>query len=166
MKRVLVIGGNGSGKSTFSIALAEKTGIPVVHLDKLYWRDNWTSVSRDEFDSLLSEELNKDSWIIDGNYTRTMTERLKYCDTVFYFDFSTIRCLLGVTSRVIKSYGKTRPDMADNCPERFSLEFYKGILSFNKRNRKRTAAALDDSDAEVIVFKNRKQAWKYLEDIK
>ena len=166
MKRVLVIGGNGSGKSTFSIALAEKTEIPVVHLDKLYWRDNWTSVSRDEFDSLLSEELNKDSWIIDGNYTRTMTERLKYCDTVFYFDFSTIRCLLGVTSRVIKSYGKTRPDMADNCPERFSLEFYKGIPSFNKRNRKRTAAALDASDAEVIVFKNRKQAWKYLEDIK
>lgn len=166
MKRVLVIGGNGSGKSTFSIALAEKTEIPVVHLDKLYWRDNWTSVSRDEFDSLLSEELNKDSWIIDGNYTRTMTERLKYCDTVFYFDFSTIRCLLGVTSRVIKSYGKTRPDMADNCPERFSLEFYKGILSFNKRNRKRTTAALDTSDAEVIVFKNRKQAWKYLEDIK
>ena len=166
MKKILVIGGNGSGKSTFSIALAEKTEIPVVHLDKLYWRDNWTSVSRDEFDSLLSEELNKDSWIIDGNYTRTMTERLKYCDTVFYFDFSTIRCLLGVTSRVIKSYGKTRPDMADNCPERFSLEFYKGILSFNKRNRKRTAAALDASDAEVIVFKNRKQAWKYLEDIK
>ena len=166
MKRALVIGGNGSGKSTFSIALAEKTGIPVIHLDKLYWRDNWTSVSRDEFDVLLSEELNKDCWIIDGNYTRTLTERLKYCDTVFYFDFSTIKCLLGVTSRVIKSYGKTRPDMADNCPERFSLDFYKGILSFNKRNRKRTAAALDASDAEVIVFKNRRQAWKYLEGIK
>ncbi len=156
MKRVLVIGGNGSGKSTFSAALGEKTGIPVVHLDRLFWRGGWNSVPRDEFDVLLAEELSKDCWIIDGNYTRTLTERLKYCDTVFYFDFSTIRCLLGVTSRVIKNYGKTRPDMADNCPERFSLEFYKGILSFNKRNRKRTHAALADSDAEVVIFKNRR----------
>ena len=165
MKRVLVIGGNGSGKSTFSKALSEKTELPLVHLDKIFWRGNWEYISREEFDALLDCELLKESWIIDGNYERTLEKRLQYCDTVFYFDFSTVQCLFGVTERVLKNYVKTREDMGGNCPEKFDFEFYKAILRFNRYNRPKTKALLEKYKPKVIVFKNRKEAKKYLSSL-
>ena len=154
MKRVLVIGGNGSGKSTFSKKLGEKTGLPVVHLDKIFWRGNWEYISR-----------KKDEWIIDGNFERTLEERMKHCDTVFYFDFSTVQCLFGVSERVIKNFGRTREDMGGNCPEKFDPEFYKAILRFNKKNRPKTKALLEKYKPDIIVFRNRKQADKYLKSL-
>ena len=165
MKKVLVIGGNGSGKSTFSKKLSEKTGLPCVHLDKIFWRGNWEYVSREEFDILLSAELEKDEWIIDGNFERTLEERMKSADTVFYFDFPTVACLFGVTERVIKNYGKTRSDMGGNCPERFDFEFYKAILRFNRKNRPKTKALLEKYKPDVIVFKNRRHAEEYLDSL-
>lgn len=166
MKKVIIIGGNGSGKTTFAKALADKTGLPLIHLDTLYWRDNWQAVPKEEFDSLLLNELEKEEWILDGNMNRTIPTRLKYCDTVFYFDFATLSCLLGVTRRVIENYGKTRPDMGDNCPERFDLSFYRNILLFNHKHRKDYYKILGEcKDKKVIVFKNRKQAMDYLNNI-
>ena len=165
MKRILVIGGNGSGKSTFSKKLGEKAGLPVVHLDKIWWRENWENISREEFDEKLAVELKKEEWIIDGNFSRTLEKRLKFCDTVFYFDFSTIQCLFGVTERILKNHGKTRADMGENCPERFDFEFYKAVLRFNKKNRPKTKALLEKYKPNVIVFKNRKQAEDFLKNI-
>ena len=101
MKRILIIGNAGSGKTTFAQKLADVTNIPLVHLDKLYWRGNWQRTEKDEFDSILQKELEKSEWIIDGNFNRTLTHRLKYCDTVFYFDIPTIDCLWGITKRII-----------------------------------------------------------------
>lgn len=165
MKRILVIGGNGSGKSTFSKILAAKTGLPLIHLDKIFWKGNWENISREEFGKKLEEELLKEEWIIDGNFERTLERRLQFCDTVFYFDFSTVQCLFGVTERVLKNYGRTREDMGENCPEKFDFEFYKAILRFNKKNRPKTKALLEKYKPEVIIFKNRKQAEEYLENI-
>ena len=87
MERVLIIGGNGCGKTTLARTLAHKLSLPLVHLDKLYWRDNWQNVSPDEFDELLRLELAKPKWIIDGNIGRTLSHRIRYCDTVIYMDF-------------------------------------------------------------------------------
>lgn len=165
MKKILVIGGNGAGKSRFSKMLSAKTKIPCIHLDKIWWKGEWKYISRDEFDVLLDEELNKNEWIIDGNFERTLEKRLQYCDTVFYFDFPTIFCLFGVTERIIRNYGKTREDMGGNCKEKFDFEFYKAILRFNKKNRPKTKALLEKYSPKVIIFKNRKQAKKYLDSL-
>lgn len=163
MKRIIVIGGNGSGKSYFSTVLAQKLGLPLVHLDKVFHSDNWTNIPRDEFDRILIIEMEKDEWIIDGNYNRTIPLRLKYADTVFYLDFSTLDCFKGVISRTIKYYGKTRPDMADNCNEKFSPGFYHDVLLFNHKHRKDYHKMLANClDKEVIIFKNRKQVNDYL----
>ena len=138
MRRVLIIGNAGSGKSTFGRKLAEKTGLPLVHLDKIYWRGNWEHLTREEFDKALQAELEKEEWIIDGNFNRTLPHRLDYCDTVFFFDLPTITCLWGVTKRVLQNYGKTRSDMGGSCPEKFDRnkwELFGMILKFN-RNRK------------------------------
>lgn len=169
MKRILVIGGPGSGKSTFSRRLAEQLELPLIHLDQLYWRDDWAHCSREEFDQLLQQELDKPQWIIDGNFNRTIPHRLSFCDTVFYFDLPTIVQLWGVTQRILSNYGKTRPDMGGNCVERFDKqkpEFYKSILNFNRQHRKNYYAMLENTpDVDVIVFKSRRQSLKFLKTL-
>ena len=68
MKKVIVIGCPGSGKSTVSRALHNKTGIPLYHLDMMYWNADKTTVEKGVFLERLSAVLEKNEWIIDGNY--------------------------------------------------------------------------------------------------
>jgi len=166
IKAVLIIGNAGGGKTTFAYELSERTKIPITHLDKLYWCGRWEHISREEFDDLLGAELEKPEWIIDGNFNRTLPRRLEFCDTVFFFDFSPLVCLWGVTKRVIKNYGKTREDMGGECPEYFDkqkIELYKNVVKYNKNNRVRYYELLKNSDANVIVFRNRKDVKRYLQ---
>ena len=164
MKKIIVIGNTGSGKTTFAKSLSEKTGIPLVHLDKIWWRGEWEHISREEFDKALSHELSKEEWIIDGNYNRTLERRLAASDTVFFFDLPTLSCLWGITKRIIKNYGKTRDDMGGECRESFgknSWGLYKSTLSFNRRNRKRYYELLENHK-NVIVLRRRKDIKKHL----
>lgn len=166
MERILIIGGNGCGKTTLAQTLASKLEIHLIHLDKLYWRDNWESASKDEFDDLLIKELSKSKWIIDGNMNRTIPLRLKYCDTVIYMDFSRTRCVYGAIKRVLKNYGKSRSDMGGYCPEKFDkekIEFIKSIWKNDKANRRRFYDMLNnESTVNKIVLKNRRQVNMFL----
>lgn len=169
MNRVLVIGNAGAGKSTFSKKLADITGLPLIHLDRLYWTGNWDHRSREEFDILLQQELEKPQWILDGNFSRTVPHRLAYCDTVFFFDLPVLTCLWGVTQRVFSHYGRTRPDMGGNCPEFFDAQkpaLYRGILNYNKKHRREYYRLFADvKDVQVVVFRSRRQADRYLRQL-
>ena len=107
MKKVIVIGCSGSGKTTFSEKLRDKSGLPLYYLDAIWHRPDKTHISRDEFDVRLQDILERDEWIIDGNYSRTMERRMAACDTVVLFDLPTEICLEGITSRI----GTKRPDI-------------------------------------------------------
>ena len=166
MKRILIIGNSGAGKTTLANSLAGILRLPLVHLDKLYWRDGWQHVSREEFDALLSVELQKESWILDGNFDRTLPLRLRYCDTVIYLDYSPVVCLCGAVKRVLKNYGKTRPDMGDNCPEHMDLSFLRYIWGFNKKNRRSYYKMLDEApDIDVVILHSRRQCREYLQHL-
>ena len=163
MERILIIGCSGAGKSTLARALHKKLGLPVVHLDQLWWREGWQNVSREEFDRQLDLALEMDRWIIDGNYSRTMEVRLQQCDTIIYLDFTRWACLWGMCQRVFGSYGKVRPDMAKGCPERFDWDFVKWIWNFNKQNRVRNYTWIAKTKhAKAIVLKNRREVKHFL----
>jgi len=169
MKKILIIGNSGAGKTTFAHKLAHSLNLPLVHLDKLYWYGDWQRLSREEFDLLVQKELEKPEWIIDGNFNRTISHRMKYCDTIFFFDFSTVSCLLGITKRMIKNYGKSRMDMGGNCIERLDSNkvlLYRNVLNFNKEHRKDYYNMLNKSkDINVVVFKNRKQIRRFFDQV-
>jgi len=167
LERILIIGNAGAGKSTFARKLSAQTGIPLVHLDRLYWCGEWEHVSREEFDNALQEALEKPRWIIDGNFNRTIPYRLKYCDHVFFFDLPAWVCLWGITQRVFINHGKTREDMGGNCPEYFDANkrtLYRNVLSFNKQHRKAYYALLEGSGVQVTVFRSRRQAALWLKN--
>ena len=163
MERILIIGCPGSGKTRLAKQLGDKTKLPVVHLDRLWWTGQWENVSREEFDARLEEVLEGEKWIIDGNFSRTMPLRLKHCDTIIYLDYNRFQCLAGMVQRVVANYGKSRPDMGGNCPERFDPEFIKFIWDFNKNNRSMNYTWIAQArHANAVVLKNRRQTKQFL----
>ena len=166
MNRIVIIGCGGAGKSTLARQLGQKLQLPVVHLDCLFWKPGWVERDREEFDALLARELAKDQWILDGNFSRTMAQRLARCDTVIYLDYSRLTCLLGVVKRVVTNYGKVRPDMGAGCPERLDLDFFKWVWQYNGKNRQRNYGFLNQADhAKTYAFKNRRQLKKFLSSL-
>ena len=163
MKRVLVIGCPGSGKTTLAKALAEKTELPLIHLDKIQWTGNWECLRGEDFDRILTEKMQAPCWIIDGNYNRTIPMRLSHCDTVIYLDYPTCVSLFGALKRVISNYGKVRDDMGGNCREKFDPTFFWFILTFNLKNRKRYYKLLNGTEGKnIVILRSRKEANEFL----
>ena len=157
MKKVIVIGCPGSGKSTFARALHEKTGLPLYHLDMLFWNADKTAVEKSVFKARLCDVIKKDAWIIDGNYASTMPFRMQACDTVFFLDYPTDVCLAGIEAR----RGKARFDMPWVETEE-DAEFTEFIKSFQRDQRPEILSLLDKyREKNIIVFKSRKESEEF-----
>ena len=167
MKRVMIIGCGGAGKSTLARKLGEKTGLPVVHLDQIWWAlGNWQHIEKPEFDEKLALELEKPRWILDGNFNRTIEARLEVCDTVIYLDYPRLVCIKNWLGRVLKNWGHRRPDMTEGCNEWIDPEFVKWIWNFNKNNRARYYELLNGAeDKKVVILKSRRQAERFLTEL-
>ena len=167
MNRVMIIGCGGAGKSTLARKLGEKTGLPVVHLDQIWWEPgNWQHLERPEFELRLAEEMAKPRWILDGNFHRTIEERLAACDTVIYLDYPRIICLKNWLGRVIRNRGHHRPDMTEGCIEWIDPAFAKWIWNFNKKNRARYYELLNNAgEKRVIILRSRRQAQRFLDTL-
>ena len=158
MKKIIVIGCPGSGKSSFSRALHVKTGIPLYHLDMLFWNSDKTTVEKRLFLDRMSAVMSQDRWILDGNYSSTLEERLTACDTVFFLDYPTDICLGGIRAR----QGQPRSDLPWIETEE-DAEFIAYIESFYDRQRPLILALLDKhKDKNRFIFTGREQADAYL----
>ena len=135
MHRVLVIGSGGSGKSTFAVALGQRTGLPVIHLDAHFWRPGWVETPKPEWRERVAQLVSGDAWVMDGNYGGTLPQRLAACDTVIFLDLPRVVCVWRVIRRVMRYAGQSRPDMAPGCPEQFSLEFLLWVWTYRSRRR-------------------------------
>lgn len=163
MKKVLVIGSCGAGKSTFARRLHEATDIKLIHLDKIYWKPNWTETAKDEWEEKVWEILRGDSWIIDGNYGGTMEMRMRVCDTLIWLDFSRIVCTWRVLKRIAFYKKNGRPDMAEDCDERFDWEFIKYVWNFPRDKNPNIEARLAKyQNIEIIRLKSKKEIEEFL----
>ncbi len=165
-QRILVIGCSGSGKTTLSVKLGAISGLPVIHLDKFFWKPGWVLAAREEFDAALQAELEKPAWIMDGNYKGSLPRRLEYCDTVVYLDYPRRVCLWGVVTRAVKFHGQMRPDMGEGCPERFDWSFLKYTWNFEKEHGRATKEFVKKSGKPVVWLRSRREAEKFLEAVR
>ena len=158
MKKIIVIGCPGSGKSTFSKKLHKITEIPLFHLDMLYWNEDKTVVEKEIFLERLSEILQKDAYIIDGNYASTMEMRISSGDTVFFLDYPTDICLDGIRER----RGKERSDMPW-VEKSEDEEFVEFIKNYAQQNRPEVIELLKKySCKNIFIFSNRSEADEFL----
>ena len=134
-RRCLVIGSGGAGKTTFARLLADRTGLPVVHLDALYWSSGWQPKPGEEWRDVVDELVRRPRWIMDGNYGGTLDARLAAADTVYFLDTPRWICLTRVLRRWWRYRGVSRPSMPDGCPERITWGFLAWIWSYPRRRR-------------------------------
>ncbi|MEG0691798.1 MAG: DNA topology modulation protein [Oscillospiraceae bacterium] len=167
-KRIMVIGSSGSGKSTFSRQLSDRLKLPVIHLDKEYWRQNWVETPKEEWQSKQLEFVERDTWIIDGNYGGTMDIRIKRADTIIFLDINKWVCLYSAVKRWLTHIGKVRPDMGEGCKEKIDMEFILWIYHFPKKGRVRTINLIEQyKDKNCLILKTRKevkQFWREYHD--
>lgn len=161
-KRILIVGCSGAGKSTLAVKLGQKLALPVVHLDKLWWRPQWQSVTKSEFDELLMPELKKPRWVIEGNFARTFALRLEHSELCIMLDYPTELCLKSVIERVEKYRGRTRPDMTEGCPEQADPEFVEWIRSFDNNVKPKMLDTMKSSGVPYKIFRAREQAEEWL----
>ena len=156
--RVIVLGCPGSGKSTLAKKLQMRTGLPLFHLDNIWWRSDRTHITREEFDSRLRTILQAENWIIDGDYSRTYEPRFLACDTVVFLDYSEEDCLKGIQERI----GRSRTDIPwlENGPD---PELIEQVGNYRSENRPKLYGLIEKyPDKQTLVFKTRGEAEDWL----
>lgn len=153
MNRILVVGCAGAGKSTFARRLAERAGLPIVHLDQHYWRPGWVEANPKEWEARVRTLASQPRWIMDGNYGETLPARLARADTVFHLDMPRRVCLWRVLKRTALLHGKTRPDMAADCSERFDREFLTYVWRYRRDHRPRLIEAIQAFQGTTIELR-------------
>jgi adenylate kinase family enzyme len=163
MERVMVIGPCGAGKSTLAFALADRTGLPLFHMDKLAWKPGWVDRGNDELREILRSIVIRERWLIEGSYGSTLPDRLPYADSVVYLDFPIWLCLARILRRIWHYRGRTRPDMTEGCPERLDIGFLWYVVRWNAGPRKRLEPALAAHVDKVVRLRNPREAHAWLE---
>lgn len=157
-RRILILGCPGSGKSTLARGLRERTGLPLIHLDNLWWRPDRTHISREAFDARLEEILRGEAWILDGDYSRTYEPRFRRCDTVIFLDFSEADCMSGITERV----GRSRPDIPWT-ENRLDPELVRQVETYRRENRPKVYSLMEQyPDRNYLIFRTRARAAEWL----
>lgn len=157
--KIMITGCCGSGKSTLSRKLADRTGLPLYHLDLVWWRPDETHIPREEFDRKLEAILAGDRWIVEGDYSRTYEPRLQACDTLIFLDYDEETCMTGLRQRV----GQKRSDIPW-VEQRLDQELVDMVYSYRQDKRPRLLALLEQyPEKRVFTFRSRAEADAWLE---
>lgn len=154
MKRILIVGCSGSGKSTLGRRIGDLLGLPIVHMDTHYFNPGWVIKDDEEWNSIVDDLIAQESWVMDGNYSKTLDKRIRRADTVIFLDFPTWFCLYRVIKRFITTYGKVRQDVAPGCPEKIDTEFFGYVLNYNRRSRPKMLKIMQAFTGDFVRLKS------------
>ena len=168
MQRIMIIGFSGCGKSTLAQRLGKILGIESTHMDALHWLPGWVESDREHKIKLLKPVLERDSWIIEGNYFRVLwQERIEKSDTIIFLDYNRFLCLWRVIKRRIMYNGKTRPDMGKDCKEKLDIEFLRWVIYDGRKKRGKIYGEIKKikevyPDKRIYIFRRNRDAERLL----
>jgi len=164
--KIMIIGCAGAGKSTLAQKLGSKLAIPVYHLDAYYWQPGWQALPKDQWVEFQQQLVQKEQWIIDGNYGGTFEIRMQAADVVILLDFPRRTTMYRIFKRRIKYHGKTRSDLNEKCPERLDWDFIKWVWQFKKKSLPIVFNKLESyaQNTKVIILKSSQDVYQLLND--
>jgi adenylate kinase family enzyme len=167
MERGVILGSGGAGKTELATSISHRTGLPVVHLDVLFWRPGWTPAPRAEALRDLAAAIAGKRWILDGDFLDAETEvgRLDRADTVIFLDVARVTCLLRALKRLVHDRRRSRPDLPEGCSEGFDLSFLRWIWRYPRTDRPHVLELLAGVDRQVDVrhLRSRADVRRYLD---
>lgn len=165
-KKIIVVGNAGSGKTVFATRLSEILGLPLINLDKEYWRPGWKETPREAWLEKHKNLVAGDEWIIDGNYSALLKERFLQADAVMFLDVSCTQCYINLFKRKIKYSHIDRPDLPEDCPEFIRPDQLKKIIHFSKGGRNRILSYMVRFPRkEMHTFYTLKSANEWLDEL-
>ncbi|MBZ9687389.1 AAA family ATPase [Clostridium estertheticum] len=165
-KKIMIIGCCGSGKSTLAKQLAHCVDLPLIHLDREYYKPNWEKPTKNEWEEKVQSLISKIEWIMDGNYYNTLNMRMEQADTVIFLDINKFSCAFRVIQRACFSKESMRSDMGHGCHERFDMDFFRFVWNFDRTMRPRIYALLKNySQLNIIVLKSSRDIKKFISEL-
>ena len=159
--KIMITGCCGSGKSTLARKLADRTGLPLLHLDMIWWRPDESHIPQEDFDRILTELTAGKRWIIEGDYSRTYEVRLRSCDTLIFLDYDEETCMAGLSQRV----GQNRSDIPW-VEQRLEQELVDLVYSYRQDKRPKLLSLLEQyPEKQTLIFHTRAEADAWLETI-
>ncbi|MGR3464029.1 AAA family ATPase [Limimaricola sp.] len=164
MKRVMIIGQPGSGKSWLARRMGEITHLPVVHIDQVHWAPGWVERSRSEKDRLCAEIHARPEWIFEGHHSGIFDQRLARADTVIWLDLPVGLRLRRVLWRSLRHWGRVRPELPPGCPERFDPAFVRFIWRTRRSMRSKLLWFYEQvpGDKDRYHLRSRREVEAYL----
>ena len=168
MKRIVIIGSGGAGKSTLARQMGDILGVEVIHLDGLYWKPGWVNTPSDQWRTIVEGLLARESWVMDGNYSGTLDIRIPAADTIVYLDFATAVCVWRIFRRLIQYRHRQRPDMPPDCPEKVGWDFFLWVTCFRRQRRSKILRLIDEhSDGKrVVILRTPREAQQFLDELR
>ena len=164
VKKIAVVGGSGTGKTTLTNNLGRKLNVPIYHIDGIHHLENWKTRDTKERDRIILKRANEEKWVIDGTYKSTLQERINKADLVIFLDYSTISRLNGILTRYFKDKGKERPEIP-GCKEKMDWNFIKMFLTWRwTKGKEVKKIIMENKDKKILVFKNRRSLNKWYFD--
>ncbi|SHJ01459.1 hypothetical protein [Wenxinia saemankumensis] len=166
MQRVMIIGAPGSGKSTLARTLGGLTGLPVFHMDHIHHLPGWQQRPRAERLEMAGEIERSERWIFEGGLSETYHRRAERADVIVWLDLPLWLLLWRVARRIVRYRGTVRPDMAPGCPEQFDPDFFRYILTSDRRTRDRNRRFCEAWPDKAVRLRSPRAVARWLEQVR
>ena len=163
MKKIVIIGSSGAGKSTFARELGSILKMKVFHLDRYFWQRGWRVKTRDTRIDILQEIVREKQWIIEGSYLSSSELHLHEADTIIFLDIPPLLCLWRLTKRHLAYRRRSRRDIPEGSTDKLTMSHILKVVTFPLEDRRTIKQKLRNYKSKQIIWlRSRKEVEDFL----